>query len=95
MRYANGEIIFLVIGILIAIQLKNQNKKEKLMHYQKNHILYFKIVMANDTITFNATLKRIETSIEKIIGKTSHPHQVSLNPQLCNKTMIPKNHMKM
>lgn len=80
MRSANGEIILLVIGILIAMRLSKQNEKEKLIHYQKNHILYFKIVMANNTVTFNATFKRIETSIEKIIGKTNHPHQVSLSP---------------
>ena len=63
--YAIGEIILVVIGILIALQINNWNENRKTTSLAKKYILDIKNDLINDTLTFNLGLKRINNSVEK------------------------------
>jgi hypothetical protein len=42
LKYAIGEIILVVIGILIALQLNNLNENKKIMYLKRKYFLKFK-----------------------------------------------------
>ncbi|MDC3051505.1 DUF6090 family protein [Bacteroidota bacterium] len=56
LRYAIGEIILVVIGILIALQVNNLNEERKLRIQEKNVLLnkikFFSFIKYNETFFF-------------------------------------------
>ena len=76
--YAVGEIILVVIGILIAIQINNWNESRKDFAKSKNYLSEILKDLKEDTISFNKAIKGISTTIdieewaiEKIHDQTS------------------------
>ena len=65
LKYAIGEIILVVIGILIALQINNWNEKRKANSLAKKYISDIKTDLVNDTLTFTSGLKRVNNSISK------------------------------
>ena len=63
--YAIGEILLVVIGILIALQINNWNENRKNVSLAKKYILDIKNDLTNDTLTFNSALKRVNNSVRK------------------------------
>jgi hypothetical protein len=66
-KYAIGEIILVVIGILIALQINNWNEDRKSVIEEA---LYLKRLLAEtneDATTFNAEINRVKKGIETII----------------------------
>lgn len=65
-KYAIGEIVLVVIGILIALQINNWNEDRKSVIQEA---LYLKRLLAEnneDITTFNAEINRIKKGIETI-----------------------------
>jgi hypothetical protein len=68
LKYAIGEIILVVIGILIALQINNWNEEKKSAIQET---LYLKRLLAEnkeDLITFMGTLEEIDKGIASIEG---------------------------
>ncbi len=64
-KYAIGEIILVVIGILIALQINNWNQKQRNKELTIDYLEDFKKDLVNDTIIFNRALKRANNTIQK------------------------------
>jgi len=64
LKYAIGEIILVVIGILIALQINNWNESRKDFAKSKNYLSEIKKDLVSDTIAFNRAIKSISTSID-------------------------------
>ena len=74
LKYAVGEIILVVIGILIALQINNWNEKEKTKALAKKYISDIRSDLMHDTLTFNTAIKRLNITINQ--------HETLLNPDL-------------
>ena len=78
--YAIGEIILVVIGILIALQINNWNEYNKTVALAQNYILDIRKDLVLDTITFNSAINRVRGTIE---------HNKSLlKPEYTNKLTV-------
>ena len=77
MRYAIGEIVLVVIGILIALQINNWNEERNLNTLSKTYLIDIKKDLIADTTTFDAGIKRIE--------KTLIYQERLFNPDIVNK----------
>ena len=62
--YAIGEVILVVIGILIALQINNWNEKRTEAKKAKDYLYEFQKDLASDTIQFNYMIKLISTAID-------------------------------
>lgn len=71
-RYAIGEILLVVVGILIALQVNNWNEQRKERNYELKMLKEVRYELIKDTIYFNALLKlrvkRLGAAVEKING---------------------------
>lgn len=65
LKYAIGEIILVVIGILIALQVNNWNENRKSIALEKSYLSEIKNDLITDTITFSAAIKRVKQTISK------------------------------
>jgi hypothetical protein len=65
LRYAIGEIILVVIGILIALQINNWNETRKVDALTKTYLTNIKKDLVSDTVTFQAGISRIENTLKK------------------------------
>jgi len=65
LKYAIGEIILVVIGILIALQINNWNENRITKNLTKSYLLNIKGDLKADTITFGAGIKRLKITLEK------------------------------
>lgn len=65
-RYAVGEVILVVIGILIALQVNNLNEKKKFKIEQKAFLDGFKKELELDTIDFRVRIDMYEKRIALI-----------------------------
>jgi len=63
-KYAIGEIVLVVIGILIALQINNWNENRKSNALAKKYISDIKTDLTNDTLTYNSSLNRLKQTIE-------------------------------
>ena len=63
--YAIGEIILVVIGILIALQINNWNETRKENLKAKSYLVNIKEDLILDTIQYNKAIDHIEFSISK------------------------------
>lgn len=64
-KYAVGEIILVVIGILIALQINNWKQKQNNKVLTISYLEDFKKDLINDTIIFNKAIKRATNTIKK------------------------------
>lgn len=62
--YAIGEIILVVIGILIALQINTWNEERKLRVEESNFLGRLKTDLVNDTIYYNQQLEESSKTIE-------------------------------
>ncbi|MDT0558289.1 DUF6090 family protein [Ichthyenterobacterium sp. W332] len=69
-KYAIGEILLVVIGILIALQINNWNQNRIADNYEKNVLLELEKTLTNDLDFFNNLedrVKRKDTAIDNLI----------------------------
>lgn len=64
LMYASGEIILVVIGIIIALQLNNWNEGRKEIARSKNYLTEIVKDLESDTLTFNFAIKQLANNIE-------------------------------
>ena len=64
-KYAIGEIILVVIGILIALQINNWKQEQQNKALTLDYLEDFKKDLINDTIMFNQAIKRATKTIKK------------------------------
>lgn len=62
--YAIGEIVLVVIGILIALQINNWNQNRKTEALTITYLKNIKSELRTDTTTYGEGIRRIEKSIE-------------------------------
>lgn len=62
--YAIGEILLVVIGILIALQINNNNETKKARAFEVKMLHEVRNELINDTIYFNMIKKRAESSLK-------------------------------
>jgi len=65
LKYAVGEIVLVVIGTLIALQINNWNENRITKNLTKSYLLNIKSDLKADTITFVAGIKRSIKTLEK------------------------------
>ena len=81
-KYAIGEIILVVIGILIALQINNWNEERKEKQQAKNYKKTILNDLVQDTIAINALIERTEVYKENINNYFSYMD--SLQPSSSN-----------
>jgi hypothetical protein len=65
MLYALGEIILVVIGILIALQINTWNEHQKTGALAESYLADIKKDLITDTLTFHTAIKRVRSTISK------------------------------
>jgi hypothetical protein len=76
-KYAFGEIILVVIGILIALSINNWNEENKLTKQSRSHLKEIVKDLGVDTVQFNFILKRLNKTIDTevlILSQVNHPN---------------------
>ncbi|WP_445747918.1 DUF6090 family protein [Polaribacter sp.] len=68
-KYAIGEIVLVVIGILIALQINNWNEQKKKNNIKLTYVKNLITDLTNDTIQLNANLK-VNFSYQQSIDST-------------------------
>ena len=63
-RYALGEVFFVVIGILLALQVNNLNEQRKTRVQEKNVLLALHNEISNNLISLETSLKEKRTILE-------------------------------
>ncbi|WP_191859744.1 DUF6090 family protein [Hanstruepera ponticola] len=60
LKYAIGEIVLVVIGILIALQINNWNENRQAISKSLNYLEEFRKDLISDTISLNKALTRLD-----------------------------------
>ena len=63
LKYAIGEIVLVVIGILIALQINTWNESRNNNNRSKTHLNNIKKDLLSDTITFRSGIERLKNSL--------------------------------
>ena len=63
-KYAIGEIILVVIGILIALQINNWNEKKNNIHQAEKHLETVKLNLKDDIIQAEKLLSETQTTLQ-------------------------------
>ncbi len=63
-KYAIGEIILVVIGILIALQINNWNEERKERAIVKNVLKNIRYDLIADTVNFSSSIKKVPQILE-------------------------------
>jgi hypothetical protein len=71
LKYAIGEIVLVVIGILIALQINNWNEQKKIQAKVHSFLISLKKDLTNDLSTINEIIKIQEERLEIITGLIS------------------------
>src|SRR5210317_1592000 len=66
-RYAIGEILLVVIGILIALQINTWNEERKFKEYEINTLNNFVEILKEDLPSFNMSLRYCERNDNSIL----------------------------
>tara|TARA_R110001632_G_scaffold43376_1_gene109875 strand:+ start:36096 stop:36818 length:723 start_codon:yes stop_codon:yes gene_type:complete len=72
-KYAIGEIILVVIGILIALQINNWNEDRKQHQQAIQYLKEFKKDLQSDTLQFNYMIRLLEVNVkaeDRILRRT-------------------------
>ncbi len=64
MRYAIGEIVLVMLGILLALQVNNWNENRKTEIQELKYLERLKKDLVQDTLYFNQRIEILETAIE-------------------------------
>lgn len=64
-KYAFGEIVLVVIGILIALQINNWNENRKSSNIRNNYYKQVLQDLSKDTVYINRYIKYLDTSLSK------------------------------
>jgi hypothetical protein len=86
-RYAVGEIMLVVVGILIALQINNWNESRKQQNEFKNILYTISQDLKQDTLVANNIIKYykdIEISSLKIINKKINRYNYKEHPEAVN-----------
>ncbi|MCA0154425.1 DUF6090 family protein [Winogradskyella vincentii] len=67
-KYAIGEILLVVIGILIALQINNWNEARKTAQEEKLYLKRLLVENKEDVVTFNSEIKSLEKGNETILS---------------------------
>jgi hypothetical protein len=90
--YAIGEIILVVIGILIALQINNWNEDRKQNQLELVYLSRLHKDLEKDTVIFSNEIQRLEKNNEKIVNFTNvlktKNYSDSLLVRLTNEYMI-------
>ena len=65
--YAIGEIVLVVIGILIALQLNNLNEDSKNNRLETNYLIRISKDLENDVIEFDKAIRLAQERIDRVI----------------------------
>ncbi|MUP43464.1 hypothetical protein FLP08_12835 [Gramella aestuarii] len=65
LKYAIGEIVLVVIGILIALQINNWNETSKLKKEEVVYLKRLKLDLKKDTIYYNTSIDRANLLIDR------------------------------
>jgi len=68
LKYAIGEIILVVIGILIALQINNWNEERKQHRLELVYLNRLQKELKKDIVTFSNEIQRLEKNNEKIVN---------------------------
>ena len=87
--YAIGEIILVMIGILLALQVNNWNEQRKLVHKEIQVLTALKEDIKSNTDNLNkgiSVTKQMKTNNLKVIGffEQKTPYDESMNPYFFN-----------
>ncbi len=63
LKYAIGEIVLVVIGILIALQINSWNENMNIYNHSITHLNNIKKDLVADTMTFSSGINRIQNSL--------------------------------
>lgn len=77
--YALGEIVLVVIGILIALQVNNWNEVRKERHQEKKHLVSLNEEFEQNAMTLTGLSQSIEKSlgaVNYVIGELSKPNEL-------------------
>lgn len=77
LKYAIGEILLVVIGILIALQVNNWNENRKLKAQQQVFIKSIKQDLEADVAYLNDYIKKIDSSYQNLKNQSEHVNRVS------------------
>ncbi len=80
LKYAIGEILLVVIGILIALSVNNWNENKKSALLAEIYLLDIKKDLITDTKTFNSAINRVNKTIAK--------NKLLLNPEFTSTNPI-------
>ena len=72
LKYATGEIILVVIGILIAIQINNWNENRKQEEKLQNYLINLKEALTNDITNLESTIAFNKTRLKGIFYILEH-----------------------
>ena len=75
LKYATGEIILLVIGILIALQINNWNENRKAYINSKNYLREILNDLRDDTLNFNYIISYVDIVVndeEWVLNTANH-----------------------
>ena len=78
-KYAIGEIVLVVIGILIALQINNWNENQKSKRLTESYLKDIRQDLISDTIMFNIALKRAKQTVAKNKAILSIKHTDSIS----------------
>ncbi|MDT0558751.1 DUF6090 family protein [Ichthyenterobacterium sp. W332] len=76
-KYAIGEIILVVIGILIALQINNWNENKRDRNFELKMLTEVKIALENDLNHYKRMIKRVtsaDSSVAKVIEHIHYKH---------------------
>ena len=79
MRYAVGEIVLVVIGILIALSINNWNEERKMEVKIHTHIQSLKADLIKDTIGLNSTLNEMKLELNNLLEISNKLSKKSLS----------------
>jgi hypothetical protein len=82
LKYAIGEIILVVIGILIALQINNWNENRKAKAYEKTILNEIHSTLKDDLVIFNILEERLrekDTAIDKLL--LARQNKISLSDE--------------
>jgi hypothetical protein len=82
LKYAIGEIVLVVVGILIALQINNWNEEKKKTQLEKVYLNRLYNELNKDIITFSSEIQRLEENNVKIVNFTNALNDESYNDSL-------------
>jgi len=82
LKYAIGEIILVVVGILIALSINNWNEEKKKTQLEKVYLNRLYNELNKDIITFSSEIQRLEENNVKIVNFTNALNDESYNDSL-------------